>query len=97
LLITNPPTGNAWAKRTVLKTSIKYWGKESKQHFQGWSAGVFTAYPELAKQMGIRARKKYRLFNGPIPCNLFNFDVREEWFMHQKKPGRPLPRVGKPH
>ncbi len=95
LLITNPPYGERMGKKNSLENLYRILGERIKQHFQGWSAGVFTAYPELAKQMGIRARKKYRLFNGPIPCNLFNFDVREEWFMHSRKPGRPLPRVSK--
>ena len=95
LLIANPPYGERMGKKRNLESLYKTLGDRLILHYEGWSAGVFTAYPELAKKMGLRARKKYRLFNGPIPCNLFNFDVQKEWVMHQRKPGRPLPHMNR--
>ncbi|MCD6294231.1 MAG: bifunctional 23S rRNA (guanine(2069)-N(7))-methyltransferase RlmK/23S rRNA (guanine(2445)-N(2))-methyltransferase RlmL, partial [Deltaproteobacteria bacterium] len=91
LLIANPPYGERMGKKMNLENLYKTLGDRLKKHYEGWSAGVFTAHPDLAKKMGIRARKQYHLFNGPIPCRLLNFDIREEWVMHKKTPGRPLP------
>ncbi len=91
LLIANPPYGERMGKKMNLENLYKTLGDRLKKHYEGWSAGVFTASPDLAKKMGIRAGKQYHLFNGPIPCRLLNFDIREEWVMHEKTPGRPLP------
>ncbi|MCF8129107.1 MAG: bifunctional 23S rRNA (guanine(2069)-N(7))-methyltransferase RlmK/23S rRNA (guanine(2445)-N(2))-methyltransferase RlmL [Deltaproteobacteria bacterium] len=93
LVIANPPYGERMGKKMNLEHLYKTLGDRLKQHFNGWAAGVFTADPELAKKMGIRARKQYQLFNGPIPCKLLNFDVREKWAMHKKSPGRQLPQT----
>lgn len=93
LLITNPPYGERMGKKMNLEDLYETLGDRLKKHYQGWSASVFTASPDLAKKMGIRARKQYHLFNGPIPCKLLNFDVREKWAMHDIKPGRPLPKT----
>ena len=90
LLIANPPYGERMGKKMNLETLYKTLGDRLKQHYNGWKAGVFTASPDLAKKMGIRARKQYHLFNGPIPCKLLNFDIGEEWVMHERRPGRPL-------
>lgn len=94
LLIANPPYGERMGKKMNLENLYKTLGNRLKKHYEGWSAGVFTASPNSAKKMGIRAKKQYHLFNGPIPCKLLNFDIREEWVMHEKTPGRPLPPAG---
>ena len=96
LLIANPPYGTRMGKKMDLENLYKTLGDRLKQHYKGWSAGVFTASPDLAKKMGIRARKQYHLYNGPIPCKLLNFDIQEEWVMHERGPGRPLSQTEKP-
>ena len=92
LVITNPPYGERMGRKMNLEGLYQTLGDRLKQHFMGWSAGVFTAYPDLAKKMGIRARKQYHLFNGPIPCRLLNFEIHEEWVMKGKDPGHQLSR-----
>ena len=93
LLIANPPYGARMGKKMNLETLYRTLGDRLKRHFSGWAAGVFTADPEPVKKMGIRARKQYQLFNGPIPCKLLNFEVHEKWVMHPRTPGRPLLRT----
>ena len=95
LLIANPPYGERMGKKTDLENLYKTLGDRLQQHFHNWSAGVFTAYPDLAKKMGTRAKKQYHLFNGPIPCKLLNFDILEKWVMHERLPGRPLSQARK--
>jgi len=36
----------------------------------------------LGKEMGLRAEKKYSLYNGPLECKLLNFRVEPEWFVN---------------
>jgi len=93
LLVANPPYGQRMGKKINLPALYKTLGDRLKLHYKGWSAAVFTAEPDLAKKMGIRARKQYQLFNGPIPCKLLNFDVREKWVMHKKTPDRSSPQT----
>jgi len=41
-----------------------------------------TGNVELGKEMGLRAEKKYSLYNGPLECKLLNFRVEPEWFVN---------------
>ena len=36
----------------------------------GWTMGFFTANPDLAEMTGMVWQSRYRLFNGPIKCQL---------------------------
>ncbi len=94
LLVANPPYGERMGKKADLENLYQRLGNRLKKEFQGWSAAVFTASPHLAKKMGIRARKQYRLFNGPLPCKLLCFQVENQWFMQQSTPCRPPSRTG---
>ena len=96
LLIANPPYGERMGRTANLENLYKTLGNQLKQHYKGWSAAVFTAYPDLAKKMGIRSNKKYHFFNGPIPCKLLKFDIEEKWVMHERLPGRPLSQTKAP-
>ncbi len=81
LLVTNPPYGERLGEEEELKTLYERLGEKLKKDFAGWQAAVFTGNPELGKNMGLRARKHYALFNGPIPCQLLLFDVLPEKFV----------------
>ncbi len=80
LLLTNPPYGERLGEHQALMPLYRQLGNILKSEFNGWQAGVFTGNPDLAKNMGLRSKKKYKLFNGTIPSELLLFDVTEEWF-----------------
>lgn len=75
LLVVNPPYGERLGDEESLKVLYETLGTKLKQDFGGWQAAVFTGNPDLCKAMGIYPHKNYALFNGPIPCKLFLFDV----------------------
>lgn len=75
LVVTNPPYGERLGEQQSLKLLYAHLGERLKQEFSGWRAAVFTGNPELGKQMGLRAEKKYRMFNGTIPSELLLFNV----------------------
>ncbi len=90
LVIVNPPYGKRMGEKEALESLYRCLGERLKECFSGWQASVFTADPNLAKQMGIRAKKQYRLFNGSLPCRLLNFEIHESRYMNKISPGRIL-------
>ena len=81
LVLANPPYGERLGALPELPALYETLGRILIRCFTGWQASIFTGNPILGKQMGIRARKRYKLFNGAIACELLNFTVSEEWFV----------------
>lgn len=81
LLVCNPPYGERLGDQIALKGLYRYLGQVMSRELEGWKASVFTGNTDLAKSIGYRAHKQYRLNNGPIDCKLFNFQITEEWKM----------------
>jgi 23S rRNA (guanine2445-N2)-methyltransferase / 23S rRNA (guanine2069-N7)-methyltransferase len=90
LVIANPPYGERMGEKESLESLYHCLGERLKEGFSGWRASVFTANPNLAKHMGIRAKKQYKFFNGALSCKLLNFEIHESWYMHKTSPGRLL-------
>ena len=84
LVVTNPPYGERMGEKRFLEDLYQALGRSLKTHFNSWEAGILTANPDLAKQMGIRAKKIYRFYNGALPCQLLNFEIHESWYMGKK-------------
>ena len=84
LVISNPPYGERLGEIDSLKLLYAHLGERLRNEFQGWRAAVFTGNPELGKQMGLRAEKKYRLFNGTIPSELLMFSIDREIFVQSR-------------
>ncbi|MGI1678291.1 MAG: bifunctional 23S rRNA (guanine(2069)-N(7))-methyltransferase RlmK/23S rRNA (guanine(2445)-N(2))-methyltransferase RlmL [Cellvibrionaceae bacterium] len=89
LMLTNPPYGERLGEHQALMPLYRQLGDILKSEFHGWQAGVFTGNPELAKNMGLRSKKKYKLFNGTIPSELLLFDVSDEWFARNSESKSP--------
>ena len=81
LLVTNPPYGERMGEIAELSALYAQLGSLLRDHHEGWHAAVFTGRPQLGKQMGIRTHKRYKLFNGPLPCELLCFQVSPDWFL----------------
>jgi len=84
LLVCNPPYGQRLGEEQALIGLYRYLGQVMGRELQGWQASVFTGNPELAKAIGYRAHKFYRLNNGPIDCKLFNFEITDIWKMRSQ-------------
>lgn len=91
LLIVNPPYGVRLGDDASLAPLYQELGSVLRQQFVGWKAALFTGNPDLAKTLGIRARRTHKLYNGAIECRLLHFDVDARWFMHSLRPGVPRP------
>ncbi|CAM2731728.1 bifunctional 23S rRNA (guanine(2069)-N(7))-methyltransferase RlmK/23S rRNA (guanine(2445)-N(2))-methyltransferase RlmL [Legionella worsleiensis] len=75
LVVCNPPYGERLGDTTSLVPLYQQLGTTLHQHYQGWKAAVLTLNPVLAKAIGLRAGKQYTLFNGPLECKLYCFDI----------------------
>ncbi len=74
LLITNPPYGERIGDARELPTLYSQLGTLLRG-LPGWRAGVFTGNPEFAAYLGIASTGSDELFNGPIECRLFHYEV----------------------
>lgn len=83
LVIANPPYGLRLNEETALRGLYENFGKRLREQFVSWQAAIFTGNPELGKTMGIRAKKKYALFNGSIACELLLFDLNESSWVNK--------------
>lgn len=81
LVVVNPPYGERLGEVELLQPLYQLLADRLKQGFVGWKAAIFTGNPDLSKQMGLRAKRYYALFNGPIACKLLLFDVEPAYFI----------------
>jgi len=73
-LIMNPPYGER-LPHADLVSFYKAIGDVMKQRYQGWQVWILTANLEAAKFIGLRPSRKIQLFNGPMECRFFRYDM----------------------
>ena len=56
---------------------LSQFGKHLKDNFQGWQVDVLTADMGLPGQVRMKESKRTPLFNGPLECRLFRFDMKK--------------------
>ncbi len=75
LVVCNPPYGERLGDPTALVPLYQALGHVLHTRFQGWQVALLTANSLLAKATGLRARKQYTLFNGPLECKLYTMSL----------------------
>jgi len=83
LVVCNPPYGERLGEEQTLIPVYRQLGQALKSEFLGWQSGIFTANTRLAKMMGIRARKRYKLFNGTLATDVLHFMIQEPSFVRE--------------
>lgn len=78
LLICNPPYGERLGEVDALRRTYHELAISVKRELGGWQCGIFTGNPELGKELRLRAKRKYKFFNGPIASELLLFDIVDE-------------------
>lgn len=71
-IVTNPPYGERLMSPTVVETLYRELGA----HFRSlapWQVYILTSHPDLGRLYGKRADKVRKLYNGMIPCYLYQF------------------------
>lgn len=74
MLITNPPYDERLQSADIgaLYKSI---GDRLKQAYPGWVAWMISSNMPALKKVGLKAAKKYILFNGPLECKFQKYDL----------------------
>jgi len=78
LIAVNPPYGLRLQPDASIITLYGDLGLVLAHQFQGWRAAILTPDVDLARSTGLRAVKSNVLFNGPIECRLYQFQMTEE-------------------
>ncbi len=77
LLVSNPPYGVRVGELEALAAAYPAWGDRLKQRYAGWRACFISADMELARRIGLKARRRTPLFNGALECRLFEYELVE--------------------
>lgn len=75
VIILNPPYGKRLGEEDDLRELYCQIGDVMKKQCRGWTGYVLTGNLELAKYIGLKASRRYVLFNGAIECRLLKYDL----------------------
>lgn len=75
VVIINPPYGIRLGEEDDLRELYCQIGDIMKKRCRGWTGYVLTGNLELAKYIGLKASRRFVLFNGAIECRLLKYDL----------------------
>lgn len=76
LVIANPPYGEqSNPKSASIQSMMGHVAANLKQHYAGWCAWMLSSDRTLPAQMHLKPSRKVVLFNGPLECRFFRFDM----------------------
>lgn len=75
VVIINPPYGIRMGEEDDLRELYCKIGDIMKKRCRGWTGYVLTGNLELAKYIGLKASRRFVLFNGPIECRLLKYEL----------------------
>jgi 23S rRNA (guanine2445-N2)-methyltransferase / 23S rRNA (guanine2069-N7)-methyltransferase len=75
LLIVNPPYGERLGEGVALYQLYEELGDTFKQHFGGFDAWVLAGNATLVKRVGLKAKRRIPVWNGPIECRLLHYPL----------------------
>ncbi|MGD0885108.1 MAG: class I SAM-dependent RNA methyltransferase [Thermodesulfovibrionales bacterium] len=77
IVILNPEYGERMGQMKELEGVYKGIGDFFKQKCKGYTGYLFTGNLDLAKKVGLKAKKRTPFFNGRIECRLFAYELYE--------------------
>lgn len=80
LVAVNPPYGERLGEKETLGPLYAELGRTLRDGFLGWTAAVLTSDLDLARFTGLRAHRKYALYNGALEVKLLLFHVQPARF-----------------
>lgn len=78
LVITNPPYGERLGDEASARRAMQELGVWMRTHAMGFDAAVLVADPRLGFGLGLRAKRKHKIQNGNLECQLLCFKVEPE-------------------
>jgi putative N6-adenine-specific DNA methylase len=76
LIVSNPPYGaQSNPKSASVARLMNDFAANLKKSFGGWTAWLLSADLDLPSQMRLKETRRTVLFNGPLECRLFRFEL----------------------
>lgn len=75
IVMLNPEYGERLGKKEELGAVYKGIGDFFKNRCQGYRGYIFTGNPDLAKMVGLKAKRRIPFFNSNIECRLLEYDL----------------------
>ncbi|MBF0506113.1 MAG: class I SAM-dependent RNA methyltransferase [Nitrospirae bacterium] len=75
IVILNPEYGERMGKIKELESVYKGIGDFFKQKCRGYNGYLFTGNLDLAKKVGLRAKRRIQFFNSRIECRLLEYEL----------------------
>lgn len=86
LIVTNPPYGEqSNPKSATVASMMKNVADNLKKQFSGWTAWMLTSDRKLPSQMRLSESRKTVIFNGPLECRFFKFEMVKGSFRSKKE------------
>lgn len=77
VVIFNPPYGERLGASEQLELTYASIGDFLKKNCKGYWGYIFTANPDLAKKVGLKAKRKIDFYNGQLKCKLLEYELYE--------------------
>jgi 23S rRNA (guanine2445-N2)-methyltransferase / 23S rRNA (guanine2069-N7)-methyltransferase len=74
-VISNPPYGERMGSLDAARYLYRCLGRKIKEACEGWRAAILSSRAGAADELGMIPDERYRLYNGPLPCELRVFNV----------------------
>ena len=71
----NPGAGREHAQSEQAGDFFVQLASHWKKHYAGWTAWVLTPDLKLPSRMRLKESRRMPMWNGPIECRLFRFDM----------------------
>jgi len=75
LVVSNPPWGERLGTVRELESLYAAIGRVLRERFAGWNAAILTGEPSLGLALGVRAKRRNMLHDGPIECQILRFEL----------------------
>ena len=73
-MILNPPYDERLRQNNI-NEFYKIIGDKLKSNFAGFDVWIISANKDAMKNIGLRTSKKYTLFNGPLECKFYKYEM----------------------
>lgn len=73
----NPEYGERLGVHNKLEATYKRVGDFMKQQCKGYRGYIFTGNPDLAKRIGLQAKRRIEFYNGKLDCRLLEYELYE--------------------
>jgi putative N6-adenine-specific DNA methylase len=77
IVMFNPEYGERLGVHTKLEMTYKRVGDFMKAKCKGYRGYIFTGNPDLAKKIGLAAKRKIEFYNGKLDCRLLEYELYE--------------------